>query len=160
MKEFERLPSRLVIHCSATDDGPKMDSLAIKDYHLSLGWDDIGYHFLLEKVGGKLMLVRGRSPRYEGAHCRAAGRNHDSIGFCIVGDFDEEPPSQELFNAAAKAVALICFAYGIPSYRVSAHREWELSKTCPGKRFDMVLFRDAIDAYLEAYHALGVEQRA
>lgn len=158
MKEFTAIPSRVVVHCSATDDSPRMDSRAIRAYHKSLGWEDIGYHFLLEEIGGKLMLVRGRPARYEGAHCKAAGRNRDSIGFCIVGDFDEAPPDPDLFYAAARAVACLCFLYGISADRVSGHREWEPKKTCPGKRFDMVLFRDAVETYLEAYNALGVEQ--
>lgn len=158
MTEFKGIPSRIVVHCSASDDGLMRDRDTIRSYHLRLGWEDIGYHFLIEKIGSNVALLPGRSPRFEGAHCRAAGRNHDSIGVCIVGDFDKAKPQDAVFYSAAKAVAVLCMAYGIPADRVSAHREWEPKKTCPGRLFDMVLFREAVGAYLEALHAVGLAQ--
>lgn len=158
MTPFSKLPDRIVIHCSATDDSPGKDADAIRAYHKSLGWDDIGYHFLIEDIGGRAVMVAGRSPQFEGAHCKAAGRNRDSLGVCVVGDFDKAPAPPQLFYRAARLVALLCFCHGIAPAMVSGHREWEPRKTCPGRHFDLVEFRAAVEAYLEAYRALGVGQ--
>lgn len=156
MSPFDSIPNRIILHCSATDDSPAKNTDAIRAYHKSLGWDDIGYHWLIEDVGGKALLIPGRSFRYQGAHCRAAGRNRDSIGVCIIGDFDKTPPAPTLFYKAARYIALLCRVYDIHPSMVSGHREWEPKKTCPGKWFDMVAFRESVGVHLEAINALGI----
>lgn len=158
MRLFSKIPDKIVVHCSATDDGAGMDLLAIKRYHVDvLGWDDIGYHFVLENVGnGLFMMEKGRPIAFEGAHCKAKGRNRDSIGVCIVGDFDNRPPDPVLFTDAANFVALLCFVFDIPADNVSGHRDWEPAKTCPGKQFDLVKFRALVADFLSRFKNPGL----
>lgn len=155
MMDYLRWRSRLIIHCSDTeDDGGHLDADNIRRYHTmpknqgGRGWSDVGYHWLIERYKGEMLLVPGRHPNYKGAHCVAAGRNHDSLGICIVGDFDESPPEPEVWEAAVTWAALIATAHRIPAIRIHGHSEFERRKTCPGLAFNMDAFRRDVRAKL------------
>lgn len=101
---------------------------AIQDYHLSKGWDDIGYSFL---VFQSERAYEGRGWFRTGAH--AKGANHlPSICFVINGD--DHVPSDGAWDMARR----IC-ADGVrvgaltPGYRVSGHHDYS-TKSCPGVR--------------------------
>lgn len=70
---------RIVVHHSASSRSTR--TAAIRRWHKSKGWRDIGYHYIIEDDGS---LHYGRPLGDIGAHAR--GANHDSIGICIVGD--------------------------------------------------------------------------
>lgn len=141
------LPSKIIVHCSATEDGPSKSWDAIRRYHVEdRGWNDIGYHYGIEIVDGDIMVYRGRPWWEKGAHCRAAGRNHDSIGVCVVGKFDDEPPSSEIYNATLKTLKILCAVFQIKPDRVYGHSEFELGKTCPGRKWDMSKLRRDLHA--------------
>ena len=134
----------IILHCSDTeDDGDTLQWPAIKRYHLSLGWSDIGYHFGVEERAG-IVLLPGRDREAVGSHCRAGGRNHDSIGVCVVGQFDEDAPTPKIFAATVKALAWLCLFYDIPSKNVRGHREFEPNKTCPGEMWDLDHVRECV----------------
>lgn len=71
----------LVIHCSATPDERSVTAETIREWHLDRGWDDIGYHFVIERDGS---IAEGRELEAIGAHCQ--GVNSVSIGICLIGD--------------------------------------------------------------------------
>ena len=132
------IPKYIILHCSATEDTGTASWEAIRDFHMNMrGWRDIGYHYGIEEFGDELVLLRGRRPFDMGAHCRAAGRNRDSLGFCVVGDYDEEPPSEERYTAVVAVLASLCFMFGIDPDNVRGHREYEDNKTCPGLMWDL-----------------------
>lgn len=127
-----------MLHASATEDGRTYSWDAIRRYHVeTLGWADIGYHAGLELVGRRMVLVRGRAWDTPGAHCKAAGRNSDSLGLCVVGRYDIYPPAPELHAAVCRVLAWMCVSEGIPPEMISGHREWEPHKTCPGTAWDL-----------------------
>jgi len=94
-----------VIHCSATPDttnryligckdprrsidewhrlrGFRRDQRAIDAGYMDAGpWEHIGYHRVIHRDG---TVHCGRSYFETGAH--AAGRNHDTVGWCLVGN--------------------------------------------------------------------------
>lgn len=70
----------LVIHCSATKDGVPVSVDTIREWHQARGFEDIGYHWVID-VDGK--VHRGRPESLPGAH--AKGFNAHSIGVCLVG---------------------------------------------------------------------------
>jgi N-acetyl-anhydromuramyl-L-alanine amidase AmpD len=148
MMVFPACPSWIIVHCSATDDGPASDWLAIRRYHVEvLGWEEIGYHFLVERVGDAVRWIAGRHPRFVGAHCKAGGRNRDSLGVCLVGNFDRHPPDGPILGAGAKLVAHLAFFYGIPLHRIARHSDFEKAKTCPGKLFPWTLFLEYVETF-------------
>ena len=135
------VPSRIILHCSATEDGRVVDWQTIRRYHVQhRGWHDIGYHFGIERIGDDYEVLVGRMPTRQGAH--TSGANHDSIGICFVGGFDETPPPAEQWRRGVELVAWLCAAYKINPGRIYGHREFVAGKTCPGLAFDTERFRD------------------
>jgi hypothetical protein len=150
------IPQYIIVHCSATKDSGTVSWGAIRNYHINdNGWTDIGYHFGVEDYGDEIILLRGRAPWTSGAHCRAAGRNRDSLGLCVVGDFDHEPPSEEKYAAVVAVLTSLCFMFNIPPDRVRGHSEFEPNKTCPGLMWDMVRTRTDIATGIERLAGVG-----
>ncbi len=132
------LPTKIILHCSATADTESKSWEAIRRYHVEEnGWSDIGYHFGIENVGGDIMVYRGRPWWIKGAHCAAAGRNHDSLGVCVVGKYDNDPPSPEIYKAVIDVLKTLCAVFWIDTEKVYGHSEFEPMKTCPGVMWDM-----------------------
>jgi len=137
------VPRMIILHCSDTEDGPERnDWAAICRYHMAppphgRGWSGPGYHYGLDRVDGRYVLFPGRSPHRKGAHCVAERRNHDSLGLCVVGDFDKDPPPLRLMLGVGTILAFLCIAHGIAPEDVRGHREFDPHKTCPGRAWDM-----------------------
>jgi len=127
-------PSRIVVHHSLTHDGVKADFDAIERYHVDVKrWRAIGYQFV---VDGKCRCIAGRAMHEVGAH--TIGANRSSVGVCIVGNFDVEPPDIELLTFAARHIAGICHALEIEasSDTLLPHNAFA-DKSCPGRMFSM-----------------------
>ena len=86
-KPNERKFKHIIIHSSATMQGKYLDAADIDIMHRDKGWAGIGYNFVVDLDGN---VELGRSLKLEGAHCRAKGRNKDSIGICYIGGIDCE----------------------------------------------------------------------
>ena len=158
-------PDAIILHNSATKDGPAVSWGAIRRYHTSwkcdgriiapgdvaplqsIGrtvhrpWYDIGYHFGLELVGETYEIFAGRMPDVTGAHCKAGGMNNHSLGVCFVGDYDRQTVPADMWTRGLSLVRYLMRAFAIPMRRVIGHREVDPSKTCPGSLFDLDLFR-------------------
>jgi len=121
---------RILIHHSASPDTPKLDTKAIKRFHVEeRGWDDIGYHALVELVGDSYVAVPGRPLSKAGAHC--PGQNKTALGLCLVGDWRKEEPPLAQLERAAELCAEWCVRFGIQVDEIRAHREFR-STVCPG----------------------------
>jgi N-acetylmuramoyl-L-alanine amidase len=71
----------IVIHHSQRKNNNTLSS--IKKAHLSRGFEDIGYHYLITKTG---KILKGRYERFQGAH--VLNQNKNSLGICLTGNFD------------------------------------------------------------------------
>lgn len=135
--------NKIIVHHSATADNLTVSWGAIRKYHIEkLGFQDIGYHAGVELVesGGRRYYESflGRSWFVPGAHCR--GQNHDSLGICLVGNFDLEIPDYGLLEAGAKVVALWMALFAVPHYMIFPHNAFNPQKSCPGELFKMEKF--------------------
>lgn len=134
MKRRTVAPTLICIHHSLTADNvllPDVD--AIRRYHVETnGWDDIGYHYLVERVKRGVKVEIGRPISFEGAHCPAI--NATSIGICLVGNYDLAPPDKEMLDALADLVRELMSDNNIPSSGIHFHNEYS-TKSCPGKLF-------------------------
>lgn len=74
-----------VYHCSASRPGSKTTVDTIRSGHKARGFNDIGYHFIVDLDG---TVHKGRDITRAGAH--AEGYNSNSIGICYIGGLDDK----------------------------------------------------------------------
>jgi len=133
-------PTHIILHHSLTKDGQVVNFNAIHRYHTyTLGWADIGYHIIIENQRGMVNAILGRMLDEIGAHC--LGMNTKSIGICMVGNFDVDPPPGEIWNKCLRVCRSFMKIYNIPKENVQGHREYASYKSCPGDLFDLDKFR-------------------
>ncbi len=134
--------TRILIHHSAGHDTPELDTAAISRYHVEgHGWRAIGYNALVEQILGGYHVVMGRPLTIPGAHC--PGRNRDSIGVCLVGNFELAHPPRDQLRCAADFLAGLCLLAGIPVERIERHSDHRAT-ACPGKWLDIELLRSMV----------------
>lgn len=133
----------VMIHHSLTKDGAVVDWNAIRRYHIEVqGWQDIGYHFGLEKVRDIYQVQVGRSLNLPGAHCKQNNMNSLAIGVCVVGNYDLVSPCPDQLTFLARAIIVPYLRkYDIPIKNVVTHHDYTPYKTCPGKLFSMDILR-------------------
>ena len=120
----------------------KIDSIKrIRDLHIRINkWEDIGYHYLIDKKG---KIHVGRSEKFIGAH--VFGHNKNSIGICLIGNFDEEKPTKKQIKTLINFLKERIKQYKIRKEDILGHREFSgATKTCPGKFVDMDKIREII----------------
>ena len=81
MREIDKI----IIHCSATQEGKEISASTIDKWHKKRGWRGIGYHYV---VGLDGMIEYGRPITEPGAHVK--GHNKGSIGICYIGGVEAE----------------------------------------------------------------------
>ena len=92
----------IIIHCSATPEGRRLDFETCRRDHIRhRGFTDIGYHFYITRDG---YLHRCRPVNQIGAH--AAGWNDRSIGICYEGGLDEAGTPSDTRTYAQKCSLL------------------------------------------------------
>lgn len=148
------MKTHIVIHHSATQDNKTLSSVGdIRRYHMgTMGWRDIGYHFILDTVFNRVETFVGRLLEEDGAHTLELGLNRCGIGICVVGNFDNEAPTIEHYQQLKRLCLSLMRIYSIPKENVIGHREAQAAggvppskrKTCPGKLFDMDYFRQTL----------------
>lgn len=99
------------------------DTELIHWYHNGiLGWQGIGYHYVIELDGG---LRAGRPEYWKGAHVRE--HNHEALGIVLVGHGEyTERQLQTLKYACFR------FLHKYPEREILGHRDLDSKKTCPG----------------------------
>ena len=142
-------PLNIIIHHSLTADGQMVNWQAIRKYHIETnGWKDIGYHYGIENVYGQYEILKGRFDNMTGAH--AKGFNQDSIGICLIGNYDDHEPLPIQLDLLQRLVISLITIYGIKVANVLGHRETYARlgkpqlKICPGRLFDMIKFRKSL----------------
>jgi len=135
--------NKVIMHHSLTEDSATVSWGAIRRFHTEVrGWKDIGYHYGVELVRFDYEILVGRFEDHMGAH--TIGQNDNSIGVCVVGNWDklQIPKAQWLKTLAL--VRDICKRYGLRASDVYGHRDFA-NKSCPGLNFNMVQFREDLN---------------
>jgi N-acetyl-anhydromuramyl-L-alanine amidase AmpD len=131
----------IVLHHSASASGnyDQIDG----EHRKVLGIHGCGYHFVIGNGTGSRDGQIEVSERWvnqkQGAHCRNA-RSHDAdeygIGICLVGDFDQQPPSPRQVAATQALVAYLSKRYNVAPSGLRTHAHLAATPTvCPGKFF-------------------------
>ena len=100
------------------------------------GYGDVGYHFLVDPAG---RVYEGRSLKWQGAH--ASGKNNvGNIGICLLGNFENGPPTRQAKVALHGLVESLRSGFAIGATGVVGHGHWTSTK-CPGRHLNAVLRR-------------------
>ncbi len=116
--------NKIIVHHSASD-GKTTTPEEIKSWHLKRGLKDIGYHYLIDYDG---FLDIGRLSERVGAHCK--GKNKDSIGICVIGNFETDFPSKKQAEVLRRFLKDLKREY--PEATIEGHCE-NANTLCPGK---------------------------
>ena len=129
----------IIVHHSATDrDTTAFES--IKKYHMEHnGWDNIGYHRVIEGDG---RVSSGMPINMVGYHCLYGGFNYKSVAVCLTGNFQNEHPSEAQLESLEKILDEWKTKYGISNTNILGHRETGAATSCPG---------DNLVSWLEKY---------
>lgn len=129
--------NEIIVHATATRpewwaDKPTSAKVAeIRRWHLERGFNDIGYHFLIDRDG---TVSKGRPIEKTGAHVK--GHNTGSIGVSLFGGFggvkdgkfsDSYTPAQEI--ALRELLTMLQTAHPTIN-KISGHSKYA-NKACP-----------------------------
>ncbi|CAG9559122.1 unnamed protein product [Danaus chrysippus] len=105
----------------------KADMRSMQNYHISMGWGDIGYNFCIGSDGG---VYEGRGWDNIGIHAGPA--NNYSIGICLIGDWRvEEPPEAMLESTKALIETGVLNGKVSSTYKLVGHKQ-VMATECPG----------------------------
>lgn len=148
MDKIGQVEYLIVHHTERNDDFPAFIEFRHTHYR---GWDAIGYHYLIGNVrpytkNGE--IYTGRSEEFEGAH--TLGHNKNSLGICLIGNFDEVVPSKEQFDSLFSLLGQKMIQHHVPVENVMGHNEFVgVKKSCPGKFVDMDHVRSVLRKFIE-----------
>ena len=137
----------IIIHHSGNYFG---DAAHENEYHKSLGWDGLGYDFVIdngvfEKGYGKSDGIVEVGYRWRqqlvGAHCRPNPNgnnywNEHTIGICLIGNLDESRPTERQIRSLTELVNFLQKWYNIPPNQIKGHRDIKPTD-CPGRNFSL-----------------------
>ncbi len=134
------LYTHLIVHHTGAEE---RDAAQVRRYHLSLGWREVGYNFIIQRNG---LVVPGRPLGVPGAHCRAGGMNTRGIGIALIGNLNGRLPTASQWEALVELLGVLGRQHRIPAARILGHREVPGVQTaCPGERLAMERLRNRVD---------------
>ena len=147
----------IVIHHTAT---PGATIEALDQFHRDRDFPNgIAYHFIINNgrsagtVDGEITATDRWRQQLDGAHCKVHNHpefNTEGIGVCLVGNFEQQPPTTAQMAGLERLVLALQGRYHIPLERVLAHRELKNTQ-CPGRLFPMDAFvRQVRETYLRS----------
>ena len=137
----------IIIHHSGTSYGSAKHE---HEYHKSIGWDGLGYHFVINngvfkngygKADGLVEVGYRWRGQQTGSHCRPENDysnywNKHTIGVCLIGNFNKTRQSERQWRSLVKLVRFLQKRYNIPASRIKCHRDIKPTD-CPGKHFSL-----------------------
>lgn len=125
MAKGRRNVNKIIIHHSASSQSTTVDQ--IRDWHVKgNGWSDIGYHFIILADGS---VEAGRHINRTGAHCK--GQNKGSIGVCVVGNTNSEPPTAPQIESLWGKLKMLMEDYNLDRRNIYGHKDFGATE-CPG----------------------------
>ena len=135
--------NKIIIHCSATQEGKNITADTIDKWHKKRGWRGIGYHYVIALDG---TMEYGRMVDVPGAHVK--GHNANSIGIVYIGGVEAEKQNGKWIAKDTRTQAqkdtllelLKVLKKLHPNASIHGHNEFA-AKSCP-----------CFDAYTEYCH--------
>ena len=128
-------PYRVTIHCSATNNGERLDISVIDQWHRDRGWTGVGYHMVIQPDGE---VQNGRPLNVQGAHVE--GENKGNIGICLIGTSKFKSRQIDSLRSRLDSVLMM---YSIKPWEIWAHNQFQSAikqgKVCPGIPINSIL---------------------
>jgi N-acetylmuramoyl-L-alanine amidase len=83
----------IIVHCSGAPIKMLSDARSIDFFHKKLGFDAIGYHYVIKRDG---LVETGRDEQMVGAH--ALGMNRKSLSICLIGGVNSRGEPENNFT--------------------------------------------------------------
>ena len=138
LNQFKIRPWKyIVIHHSASDSG---SAASIGKYHKEQkGWvNGLGYDFLIGNGNGSKdgqIEVGGRwNLQIDGAHAGIPEYNKYGIGICLVGNFDNDYPTNQQISSLKYLINYLQKRCNIHKGNIIMHKSFRKT-ICPGKHF-------------------------
>ena len=153
---FDKLTLHHAACCSADNlEEGKSQVYWIQDFHQNgRGWNDIGYHFLVDRAGN---IYQGRPETVIGAHVGDA--NTGNIGVCLLGCY--HPPEASCFQtitpesrqSIVELFSWVSDTYGQSPTVLLGHRDYFGTTACPGDNIwiELPRFRAEISDFIQSY---------
>ncbi|MBI4833318.1 MAG: N-acetylmuramoyl-L-alanine amidase [Planctomycetes bacterium] len=129
----------VVIHHSSTKSG---NARIFDRYHREemKMKDGLAYHYVIgngtKSGNGEVEVGERWFRKIPGLHCFDANMNEQSIGICLVGDFEKDKPTKAQMSALNDLLKRLQRDYHIPLENIIGHSSVDKGKTdCPGKLF-------------------------
>jgi hypothetical protein len=123
------LRNRIILHHSGSAKNTTPDQ--VRAWHVARNFPGgFGYHHYFYWKDGVLTHYLGRPECIDGVHCK--GRNSDSIGFCIAGNYDHDTLSEEDRDFITEVLAASCYRQSIKPEMIEPHNKWRPT-ACPGQ---------------------------
>lgn len=139
-----KMVRRLILHHSATGTGC---AEVFRALHRAVnGWADVGYHFIIGNgtLSGDGQVEPGRPDWAVGAHARK--NNDDSLGICLVGNLDSNPPTGTQMESLARLLRELLSRFDLSPEDIILHRDAPGCMTrCPGKNITMDIVRELLE---------------
>lgn len=121
------MTNMIVVHHTGNPTDDDLSAEEIHESHKAQGWAGIGYHYVIRKDG---TIEAGRPVWSVGAH--AYGRNRDTIGIHVCGNFEIVAPTEAQLNSLAELIGELCRRYDLQASKevVVAHRDLMATACC------------------------------
>lgn len=129
LKKSTRTITEIIVHCTATKEGVATTTEQIKHYHMTHGWKDIAYNYVIELDGS---IHNGRDVNKVGGH--TANHNNHSIGVVYVGGLAKDGKTAKDTRTEAQKAALLKLLKQLkamyPKAKIYGHNSFA-KKSCP-----------------------------
>ena len=136
---------RIIVHHSGTAVG---DAKSFHNFHKRKMENGLAYHFVI--CNGSTKTTRDGQievgPRWkrqiQGGHVRGLKYNANSVGICLVGNFEKTRPTAKQLDALNKLTQYLHVNLFSKRTTVIGHKDLQGQKTvCPGKYFPLKAYR-------------------
>jgi N-acetyl-anhydromuramyl-L-alanine amidase AmpD len=131
----------IVLHHSATTAGSVASiDAAHRQQKDAAGnpWLGIGYHFVVgngQSMGdGEVQATFRWQQQLAGAHAGNRAYNDRGIGICLIGNFEETPPTDKQLASLDMLLAMLSTRYAISRDHILRHQDVHAT-LCPGRHF-------------------------
>jgi hypothetical protein len=138
----------IVVHHSGVDTGTMkgMDHYHRDVRHMENG---LAYDFVIGNGSGmgdgEIAVSRRWTLQLDGGHLASEAQNKIALGICLVGNFDEHPPTHKEMESLRALVVALMARCDLTPRAVKTHQQINIVHTrCPGTKFPTQAFLDSL----------------